>query len=441
MTMSAVPDTFLVLAYDHPLRAVESVAERMAAGLSALGFRALALTVPRDGARLAEMAPEQVCGVLSLGPLPLTTPLGGRPLWEHFDACPVATWLLDAPLYDLARVPAMRSFLAAAQRDPRLSLVSPESGYRDWLGAHLGVRWDLLPYAAFPRLEPGSTPVPAQARIAVIGTVGDELGGTPVGESLPDLLQRVAGRIARTERLAALHDALRAPDAHALPARTVADVLGWDGAQALEREPLSALIAIDSWVKRQRRIDAVRSLAGQPVDFFGSGWQQVLGDVPGFRHVGRVHHDRVALLMPHYRAVLNCDPNWQGGVHDRVYTAAAMGATCVTNTNTGLAAAGLPADLVVTYDANRPRLAEQLDAMGLFSDATHVNRPRADVLARHNWSSRMADWLAGSPVGADGAPEDVAQTLTQTFSAAPAVRTTPLTIAPPKVANEPLVAA
>jgi hypothetical protein len=402
--MSAVPNTFLVLAFDHPMRAVESVADRMAAGLSTLGLDARVLTVPRDAEQLAALDPAQVCGVLSLGPMPLALQVNRRPLWEHFE-CPVSVYLLDAILYDLARVPVMRAFLAAARRDRRLTLVSPESGYREWLGEALDVQWDVVPFAAFPRLQPGAAPTAAQPRLAVIGTIGDELGGTPVGEKLPDLLQRVAGRIARTERLAQLGDALRASDAHAMPARTTMDVLGWSLEQAFDREPLAALIAIDSWIKRQRRIDAVRSLAGQPVDFYGNGWLSVLGEVPGFRHVGRIHHDDIALLLSHYRAVLNFDPNWAGGVHDRVYTAAAMGVTVVTNANTGLATAGLPSDLVITYPANRPALGGTLEALGLFTGAPHTNAPRADVLARHNWGSRMADWLAGVPaVRREGAP-------------------------------------
>lgn len=393
-------DVFVVLAYDHPMHAVESVASRMAAGLTTLGVAATVMSLPRDAARLAALPPERVCGVLSLGPQPLAHRIEGQAPWERFDG-PIAVYLLDAVLYEYARVPAMRAFLAAARHDRRLSLLSPESGYRDWLGDTLGVSWDVVPFAPFPRLQPGAAPIAAQSRLAVVGTVGDELGGTPMGEPLDKLLQRVTGRIARAERIALLEGALRAADAHPMPARTVCEVLGWTPEHALAREPLAALIAIDSWVKRQRRLDAVRSLAGLPVDFYGSGWRDALGEVDGFRHVGRVRHEDLALLLPHYRAVLNFDPNWTGGVHDRVYTAAAMGVTVVTNENAGLDAAALPEDLVVRYDANRPRLAEQLGALGLLDGAPHTNAPRAEVLARHNWGVRMAHWLADAPIPAN----------------------------------------
>lgn len=397
------PKIFLVLASDHPLRAIESVAQRMAAGLGCLGLDAVVCTLPRDVARLGQLPPDQVAGVLSLGPMPLAIEVNQRPLWEHF-RCPVSVYLLDAVLYDLARVPVMRSFLAAAQRDRRLGLVSPEQGYRDWLGNDLGVRWQHLPFAAFPRIAPDAEPVPAQPRLCVIGTIGSELGGSPPGETLAELLARRAGRFADPAGQRDLAELLLAPDAEAMPARAMARRLGWGAAEVVHPEALAALIAVDSWIKRDRRLRAVRSLAGLPVDFFGTGWRELLGEVPGFRHVGQVHHDDIALLMLNYAGVLSFDPNWDGGVHDRVYTATAMGVTAVTHQNTGLVAAGLPDELLITYPANEPALAARLSGSGLFSNPQRQNAPRADVLARHNWGTRMAQWLAADAATAPPAP-------------------------------------
>jgi hypothetical protein len=401
-------NVFLVLAFDHPTRAVESVGERMAAGLCTLGFDAAVLSLPRDAAKLAQLPPQRVCGVLSLGPMPLSLRIGERALWEHFD-CPVSLYLLDAILYDMARVPVMGDFLNAARRDPRLGLVAPETGYRDWLGATLAVQWDHVPFAAFPCVQRGPLAraaagvQPRLPRVAVIGTIGSELGGTPAGETLPGLLARVAGAHAAPERLATLHDALLAPGADAMPALTVARELGWGPERAFDRPSLGLLVAVDSWVKRHRRIRAVASLAGVPVDFYGTGWQEQFGDTPGFNYIGRVHHDHIARVLAHYRATVNFDPNWQGGVHDRVYSAAAMGTHVFTNANTGLAAATLPSDLVTTYDATAPRLAALVADSGALA-CDHPGGARVDVLARHNWGSRMADWLCADRVPRTNAP-------------------------------------
>jgi hypothetical protein len=258
-----------------------------------------------------------------------------------------------------------------------------------------------VPFAAFPCVQRGPLARAATGeqavlpRVAVIGTIGNELGGTPAGETLPGLLARVAGTRATPERLAALHDALLAPGADAMPALTVARELGWGPERAFDRASLGVLVAVDSWVKRHRRIQAVASLAGVPVDFYGTGWREQFGDTPGFNYIGRVHHDNIARVLAHYRATVNFDPNWQGGVHDRVYSAAAMGTHVFTNANTGLATAGLPADLLTTYDANRPRLASLVSDSGVLA-CTGPGGARVDVLARHNWGSRMAGWLCAA---------------------------------------------
>lgn len=388
----STPPLFLVLAFDHPLQAVQSVAERIAAGLCCHGLNAVACSLPRDAAKLAELQPDQLDGVLSLGPMPLSMRLNEQPLWQYFK-CEFTIFLLDALLYDVARVPVMREFLAAAQHDRRLGLASPEDGYRQWLSDVLNVRWEHLPFAAFAHVAPRAETMSAQPRLCVIGTVGGELGGSPVGETLPDLLARVLGRLTTPGGLVRVAAALQAPDAHPMPALTVTTALELPPHRALQSDVLPALIAIDSWIKRERRLQAVRSLAGVPVDFFGSGWHELLGDQPGFRHVGKVQHGDIAKLLPHYRGVVNFDPNWHAGVHDRVYTACAMGVPVLSNFNIGLAAAALPAELLVGYDANRPMLAPLVAERGLLRESLPNSRPHADVMARHNWATRMGEWL------------------------------------------------
>ena len=281
-----------------------------------------------------------------------------------------------------------------------MQIVSPERGYRDWLHEALGVNWMHLPFAAFPRVTPTGERGPAQSRLCVIGTVGTELGGSPLGETLRALLDRTLQAWTGPAQRGILADALSADDAHAMPALTLARELGWAPEEVLVADRLPALIALDSWVKRDRRLRAVRSLTGVPVDFFGSGWQQQLGEVPGFRHVGEVHHDDIALLMANYAAVVNFDPNWAHGVHDRVYTAVAMGVPVVTNHNLGLGDAQLPDELVVNYDANLPAIADLLDPALLAGAPQRDQAVRADVLARHNWGTRMAQWI-GDSVTAD----------------------------------------
>lgn len=390
--MSSQPHVFLVIAFDHPLQAVESVADRIASALCCQGVNAAACSLPRDADKLATIPPEMITGILSMGSLPLSQRIGGQWLWERV-RCPVTVYLLDAILYDLARVPVLHHFLAAARQDRRLSLASPEAGYADWLGKAVGVQWDHLPFGHFGKTFPGNPSVTPQNRLCVIGTIGHELGGSPVRETLPELLERTG--LARKAPGHLLQDALLAEDAHPMPARTISQVIGWDAPQALQSLP--ALIAVDSWIKRHRRLEAVRSLQGLPVDFYGSGWQELLGDVPDFRYVGQVHHQDIATLLRHYRGLVNFDPNWSHGVHDRVYTACAMGVAALTNDNEALANSHLPSELTHTYSAQRPKLADRVEQAGLLSAAPAPTDIRYDVMQAHSWSNRICQWLSRWP--------------------------------------------
>src|SRR5712691_8794330 len=154
--MSENSAPFLVLAWDHPLRVVESVGDSMAAGLRTLGIDAHVLAVPRDTEKLAAFLARPLGGVLALGPVLLGAQVGNELLYRHL-TCPVWLYFLDAPIYDLARVPGTREFLEAAQSDPRLIPVSPEAGYLLLLGRRAeGGYWPAqarhLPFGCFPRL-------------------------------------------------------------------------------------------------------------------------------------------------------------------------------------------------------------------------------------------------------------------------------------------------
>ncbi len=159
-------------------------------------------------------------------------------------------------------------------------------------------------------------------------------------------------------------------------------------------ENLSFACGIDSWVKRHRRLGAVRNLKGFPVDFYGGGWREALGDIPMFRYMGNVDHNDIAHLVAQYSAVLNFDPNWSDGLHDRVYTACSMGVSVITNENSALANSGLPHDLIFTYDINRPNIADIADS--ILSQNYGPSTPRPDVIANHGWPARLADFVCAS---------------------------------------------
>jgi hypothetical protein len=386
------PPLFLILAFDHPLRAVESVGEGMGAGLRSLGIAAQVLSLPRDNAKLAVHLAEPPAGMLSLGPLPLSTLVDGAPLHRRL-RCPVWLYFLDAVIYDLSRVPVTRTFLADAAGDRRLIPVTPEAGYLRLLGRqHEGGFWPTqtahVPFGCFPRLQVPVHSVPRQSRVCVIGTIGSELGGGHAGESLQQLLARVRPAGVADHHLDALAQVMLSPRAPIVPAQAVMRVLGWGPQEVTAPGNVGFVCAVDSWTKRERRLAAVRSLVGMPVDFYGHGWNQVFANTPDFRYVGQVAHDDIAALSRHYGAVLNFDPNWAAGVHDRVYTACAMGVPVLTNDNSALDHAGLPLELLYVYDPNRPALAAP--TRRALANCPEPALPRLDVLKAHGWMDRMS---------------------------------------------------
>ena len=397
-------DLFLLLAYEHPQNAIGSIGERIAAGFTEQGMPARCLVLPRDRALLEALAPERVTGIIALGSVSLATPVGGRPIWRHF-RCPVTIYLLDAILYDLARIRTLPAFLTDAIGDPRLGLASPEDGYRRWLGDVLPVRWTHLPFASIAP-PPRGVPAPGgdddrslRNRFCVIGNIGRELGDCPAGEGLnPVLRRKLAGHVSEAG-LRNLAEALRSPDAHVLPAQTVCQTLDITPDRALRSDLLPALIAIDSWVKRDRRLRAMRSAAGLSVDFFGTGWQALLGDIRDFRHMGQIGHHEIAARLGRYRALINFDPNWTHGVHGRVYSALDAGCGVLTQVNEALDVPGEVGAAVLTYDTNRPALAERVaGAADLRALAASVKVP--------SWADRVSGWLAADP-NAIRSPADI----------------------------------
>jgi hypothetical protein len=75
--MSAPDPAYLILSFEHPTHAVDSVAEAMAHGLRCQGVNATVCTLPRDLPRLAQWPADQVCGILD--GLAATVGARGRP--------------------------------------------------------------------------------------------------------------------------------------------------------------------------------------------------------------------------------------------------------------------------------------------------------------------------------------------------------------------------
>ena len=98
---------------------------------------------------------------------------------------------------------------------------------------------------------------------------------------------------------------------------------------------LTALAALDSCLKRYRRVKVVKALEGLPVDIYGENWQQHVGDVASFRLLtpSPNHNHAFSHLCQHYAGLVNFDPNFGHGTNERAVSALALGIPISNNRN------------------------------------------------------------------------------------------------------------
>lgn len=405
-----MPAHWIVLTVPHSEGVTENFAAELAQGLRANGQATQVVTVGPDlGERLRAADPMAAAGIVSIGPLPLSVMVGEVPLYRVVP-CPVFMLVLDTPIYDLMKVPAAARFLRDAWQHERLVPLLAEKCFLQRLSAGteplLPPQSGYLPFAAFPDRQPTAAPLPVQRRLLVIGALGAELSGDAVRGDLAQTLAEANTLGLDGNTLARVEERLLAPDARGNVMVDLFDLLGLPPRAALAPEVQRFVAAADSRLKRHRRILAVQSLRGVEVDFAGPGWEQRFGDEPGFRFLGTLAHPRLARLMTLYRGVVNFDPNWEWGPHDRVFTALSAGVPVFTHHNLAHAEEGLPDNLVLPFRPNAPALRERAEALLAGPGRTAGTPP--PLATRIGWQDRAARLLAHPASATPAAPAVVA---------------------------------
>jgi SAM-dependent methyltransferase len=398
VTRRGLAARWVVLAPEHPDQVTDNFARAMAEALVARGE--LAEVVLVDGLTrpaLARLMAQPVAGLIFIGATLAGLMLDDTPLYRAL-SCPVYLYLLDSPIYDLARVPAARQFIADAWLDERLVPVLAENSYLQlWRAGRAPVlppQSRYLPFAAFPAVGEAVQAVVQQRRLLVVGTLGKELSSETVQADLSRTLELANRSGTSSNDLARVVDRLMEPTARGNVVADIAQVLGLMGQDFFDPALQHLLCAGDSFMKRYRRMAAVRSLRGVPVDFVGEGWRAAFGSCRDFRFLGSVAHGDIARLMVLYRGVVNLDPNWEWGQHDRAYTALACGVPLLTHANRAIAEEGLPMQLVHAFTPNAPDLHDR--ALGLL--AAPVFALAARDAAGLSWSNRLDRLVAIRPV-------------------------------------------
>ncbi len=317
---------------------------------------------------------DQVRGALPLADCDVAVSVGSIPLsikindsWI-FDVFGKSFWfyILDPIFYDIARVSGTLEYIEASSESARLKFLCPDGATNAVLNQVAEGSSHYYPFAGFFTPYSGGDK-PRLHRVLVISTIGMELGPVSEDRGWSDLVRMGQWTFkdeASLEELTDFAEALGSP----LDIMTIlGDRYGYKAKDLLTMDMCSYLAALDSYQKRRRRILALTAIKDFPIDIYGVGWERYVSIFSNARLLGPLQHQSIGDACTRYSALLNLDPNWDRGLHPRVYTA--LGHGCKAITNKSLTLAELDDEIrasVLTFDANEPALemADFLDRPG-----------------------------------------------------------------------------
>jgi hypothetical protein len=334
-----------VLTAHHPFGGTEMMAQSLAFALNANGYDAQIFNI--NDATLqslpAFLQNPDLRLVMTTGTMPLAVTVNQRPLWEAIGPqVQFLPYLIDAWPYDPVRVGPFREYLQAWPTMANLHLASLEGHDARLIGAHH------MPTGAYPapwRRGPKANP----GRVMIWASANKELAVTRIFDDFEQTLRENNPWGFDPGRVRTVAEALRdTSTVHGLSA--IAQAIGAPLAEVAQPQFLQALCALDSCLKRYRRVKVVRALRGMPLDIYGENWAQYVGDDKEVRVLtpNPNHNHAFSYLCQEYAGLVNFDPNFGDGTNERAVSALAMGVPIANNHN--LSTDGLAG--VYPYDFN-----------------------------------------------------------------------------------------
>lgn len=334
-----------ILSWQHPFNAVDGPAGLIAEGLRQNGHRVtIANPSTETGiAAFASMLKERVDLVIGMGPHAFMQTIGGELIHRLIDS-KFAILFLDNPIYSKKQCELLFAtnfpddsllLCVDAKQAAQLRLVCRHSYQNRYIV-------EFFPWGGAVASGVLKQPEEKSIDVVIFATVNQELSANFVQNDgfqghLSETVCKNAGlNFAKfNEKINALIDGNYTLDLVDLVANEVQMDFHEFTVPALE------LVAeVDSFLKRYRRLAVAKELIKTSinqnikVDIFGTGWDR-LGELPAniTLHGPTTYLDQFTAYKKS-RTVLNTDPNWVAGVHDRVFNA--FGSYCVAITNFNL---------------------------------------------------------------------------------------------------------
>jgi hypothetical protein len=284
--------------------------------------------------------------------------------------------------------------------DDRLKVFFAEKSYMDLYLNHFNLinkfpSFHFLPFAAFPthnnfKNNNAKQNNEVKNKLVVIGGLGTELtvSGAKQSSNLKELIQLNDPYGKNNNQIDLLISAFNDVKFYGNVAQVIIKYWSLDPSVILTQDFLILCCSVDSYIKRNNRISVIKSAIGIDIDFYGPGWINQFNGTPGFNFNNEIKHYEISEISKNYTALLNFDPNWEYGIHDRVFTAISSGCTVITNSNFFYNDISFNNINLLQYNINSPNVKDLFSTLTIPS--TINNELAYEFTLQHNWFKRVS---------------------------------------------------
>ena len=386
-----------ILVWTHPFGVVQSFGEMVAEGLRQNGANVTIFTVndPAFAESIFEISDtKKVDLVLSITLHSVYFKIDGEYLFKKIPSR-YGIFFLDAPIYFTKEI----DDLAQHMPDDTL-LLFIDATHTKQMRQYLDTRhFGKFATVFFPHggKQTHCEMTPKEARqtdLIVFATLDDQISAT---FSSSDNWQKVFPDLSRTpfasqrNKIVELSDSLIQGN-YALDLIEALQIeLSGDSLYSTT-EGASLAATFDSFLKRYRRLYLIKELINSAyarqlsISFYGSGWDK-LGAIPDrWATFKPIHYDSQFDIFNQSKCVLNLDPNWATGTHDRVFNTMSAKSLAITNDNKYTSIIFDSASDCVTYN-NVKELPEKIE-QGLAQWDSLVERGHLNFSMNFTWKNR-----------------------------------------------------
>lgn len=322
------------------LRNVEGNANRIGEALTRAGY-----DVPHlcwEGPGFDEgfsraLSAKEIEFVFVVGQYSLNVPVDGGRIWNHarFRNTTFFVFLIDTIIYELQPIVLELLRDAAGRAVFGCGDTTGQGLFQSFTRA-LGLRAHAFPFPCGGTPNPGRV-TPWRERpfeVSFCGNIGLELMGLRPGKRIEEIFTDYKdGPAPYGKVVEAVKEIHRSPRGEMIS--QLMDCLGISPGTLADRQWLMLAWAVDSYFKRQRRIDIVKRFAKskRTLNIFGTGWEGIADGHPNIILHGVRDWAAQAEVFDLSKILLHIESNTYGGANDRVFWATAHGALLLTQRN------------------------------------------------------------------------------------------------------------